>query len=64
MARVGGGLVLMTLDPSDTLLWAGTGALLNGVGMGFCNTAFILSTQASVGWGERGIATSSMMFSG
>ena len=59
---VAGGLVLMTLDPSDTLLWAGTGALLNGVGMGFCNTAFIVSTQASVGWGERGIATSSMMF--
>jgi len=35
---------------------------LNGVGMGFCNTAFIVSTQASVGWNERGMATSSMMF--
>jgi len=30
--------------------------------MGFCNTAFIVSTQASVGWYERGMATSSMMF--
>jgi EmrB/QacA subfamily drug resistance transporter len=59
---VAGGLVLMTLDPSDSLLWVGTGALLNGVGMGFCNTAFIVSTQASVGWNERGMATSSMMF--
>src|SRR5262249_20996665 len=38
------------------------GALLNGVGMGFCNTAFIVSTQGSVGWNERGMATSSMMF--
>ena len=30
--------------------------------MGFCNTAFIVSTQAAVGWNERGMATSSMMF--
>ena len=30
--------------------------------MGFCNTAFIVSTQASVGWNERGMATSSIMF--
>ena len=59
---VAGSLVLMSLDPSDSLLWVGTGALLNGIGMGFCNTAFIVSTQASVGWDERGMATSSMMF--
>jgi EmrB/QacA subfamily drug resistance transporter len=59
---VAGSLVLMTLNPSDSLLWVGTGALLNGIGMGFCNTAFIVSTQASVGWNERGMATSSMMF--
>ena len=30
--------------------------------MGFCNTAFLVSTQASVGWNERGMATSSIMF--
>jgi hypothetical protein len=30
--------------------------------MGFCNTAFIVSTQASVGWNDRGMATSSTMF--
>ena len=59
---VAGSLVLMTLDPSASLVWAGTGALLNGIGMGFCNTAFIVSTQAAVGWNERGMATSSMMF--
>ena len=59
---VAGSLVLMTLDPSDSLLWAGTGALLNGIGMGFCNTAFIVSTQTAVDWNERGMATSSMMF--
>ena len=59
---VAGSLVLMTLEPTDNLIWAGTGALLNGIGMGFCNTAFIVSTQGSVGWNERGMATSSLMF--
>jgi Na+/melibiose symporter-like transporter len=59
---VAGSMVLMTLDPASGLLWAAGGALLNGIGMGFCNTAFIVSTQASVGWNERGMATSSMMF--
>jgi len=59
---VAGSLVLITLEPTDSLMWAGTGALLNGIGMGFCNTAFIVSTQGSVGWNERGMATSSMMF--
>jgi len=61
LCLVAGSLVLMTLDSSASLVWAGTGALLNGIGMGFCNTAFIVSTQASVGWNERGMATSSMM---
>ena len=59
---VAGSLVLLMLEPTDSLLWAGTGTLLNGIGMGFCNTAFIVSTQAAVGWNERGMATSSMMF--
>ncbi|MBO0735538.1 MAG: MFS transporter, partial [Alphaproteobacteria bacterium] len=57
-----GSIVLILLTPASTLLWAGTGAFLLGMGMGFCNTAFIVSVQASVGWNERGIATSSTMF--
>lgn len=57
-----GSLALITLEPASGLLWAGTGAFLLGVGMGFCNTAFIVSIQASVGWSERGTATSATMF--
>jgi MFS family permease len=57
-----GSIVLILLTPASGLLWAGGGAFLLGVGMGFCNTAFIVSTQASVGWAERGMATSSTMF--
>ena len=59
---IAGSAVLMTLNPSDSLVRAGTGAVLTGIGMGFCNTAFVVSTQASVGWNERGMATSSIMF--
>lgn len=59
---VAGSLVLITLEPGSSLLRAGTGSFLLGVGMGFCNTAFIVSVQASVGWNERGMATSATMF--
>src|SRR5260370_17912549 len=62
VALVAGSLVLMTLDPASALLRAAAGALLLGIGMGFCNTAFIVSLQASVGWNERGMATSSTVF--
>jgi EmrB/QacA subfamily drug resistance transporter len=62
VALVAGSLVLMTLDPASGLIRAAAGALLLGIGMGFCNTAFIVSIQASVGWNERGMATSSTMF--
>jgi MFS family permease len=57
-----GSLALIMLTPASGLTWAGGGAFLLGVGMGFCNTAFIVSVQASVGWNERGMATSSAMF--
>jgi len=59
---VAGSLVLILLTPASGLFWAGSGAFMLGVGMGFCNTAFIVSTQASVGWSDRGMATSSTMF--
>ena len=59
---VAGSIMLILLTPQSGLLWAGGGAFLLGVGMGFCNTAFIVSIQAGVGWNERGMATSSTMF--
>jgi EmrB/QacA subfamily drug resistance transporter len=57
-----GCLMLVTLSPDSGLFWASAGPLLVGIGMGFCNTAFLVSTQAGVVWNERGMATSSMMF--
>jgi EmrB/QacA subfamily drug resistance transporter len=57
-----GASVLAALGPASSVLWAVAGSLLIGTGMGFCNTSFLVSTQASVGYGERGAATSSIMF--
>jgi EmrB/QacA subfamily drug resistance transporter len=62
ISLIAGTGVLISLDPASGLLWAGLGSLLIGIGMGFCNTSFLVSTQASVGWNERGMATSSIMF--
>ena len=62
LSLVTGSLLLVALEPGWTLAWAATGSFVIGIGMGFCNTAFVVSIQASVGWTERGVATSSYMF--
>jgi MFS family permease len=62
LALILGTAVLIGLSPTSPLSWAIAGSLTIGVGMGFCNTSFLVSTQASVGYGERGAATSSIMF--
>ena len=61
-ALIAGGLMLVALRPDHGPLWASTGSFVIGIGMGFCNTVFIVSIQASVPWGQRGAATSSSMF--
>jgi hypothetical protein len=53
---------LALLDRTAGLFWPTFGSLLLGIGMGFCNTVFIVSTQAAVAWGQRGVATASIMF--
>jgi len=62
VAFVIGGVVLSLMRPDSGPLWAGTGAFFIGIGMGCCNTTFLVSIQSSVGWRERGTATSSMLF--
>ena len=62
LSLVAGSLMLVTLEPGSALAWAATGSFVIGIGMGFCNTAFVVAIQASVGWTERGVATSSYMF--
>jgi len=61
-ALVLGSLVLVALTPTRDPVWAGMGALLVGIGMGFCNTTYLVSVQAAAALGERGAATASSMF--
>jgi EmrB/QacA subfamily drug resistance transporter len=62
LSLLAGNGVLILMQPSSGPVWAGVGAFLIGMGMGFCNTTFLVSIQSSVGWQERGTATSSMLF--
>jgi EmrB/QacA subfamily drug resistance transporter len=62
LALIAGSAVLITLTPERGVPWASFGSLLIGIGMGFCNTTFIVSIQAAVPWQQRGAATSSCMF--
>ena len=59
---VGGTLMMAALDPATGLSWLAAGALLAGTGMGFISNSFIVAIQATVEWTERGVATSSVLF--
>jgi MFS family permease len=59
---IAGAVVLVLLDPAAGALWPVAGSLLIGIGMGFCNTTFLVSIQGTVAWNERGVATGSQMF--
>src|SRR5260370_4056090 len=57
-----GSVVLSGMTPASGVVWAASGALLIGVGMGFSNTTYLVSVQSVVSWQERGAATSANMF--
>lgn len=57
------GVALALFGTHDTLWAMRATTLAFGVGMGFANTALIISVQTSVAWHERGVATASNMFS-
>jgi EmrB/QacA subfamily drug resistance transporter len=59
---IAGTAVLVGLTPARGVPWATVGSLVIGIGMGLCNTAFIVSIQAAVAWGKRGAATSTCLF--
>ena len=55
-------IMLLTLDAAGGPLWAAGGSFLMGIGMGFCNTTFLVAIQGTVAFNERGVATGSQMF--
>jgi EmrB/QacA subfamily drug resistance transporter len=62
LALLAGGVLLAMLTPDSSIALAAGGSFVMGIGMGFCNPAFLVSIQASVEWGERGVATGANMF--
>ncbi|HTZ35005.1 MAG TPA: MFS transporter [Stellaceae bacterium] len=59
---VAGAVMLTALEPASTPLWATAAAFVVGIGMGFCNTTFLVAIQADVAFHQRGLGTSSQMF--
>ncbi|HEX3016052.1 MAG TPA: MFS transporter [Desulfobacteria bacterium] len=57
-----GGILFVLLGLVNTTVWAATGSLLIGAGMGFSSTTFIIAIQNSVNWSTRGVATAANMF--
>jgi EmrB/QacA subfamily drug resistance transporter len=57
-----GSVMLAAADRHSDVWWLGTAASVVGIGMGICNTAFLVACQTEVGWGDRGGAVSSNIF--
>ncbi len=57
-----GSVVLYFMSPASGPVWAAFGAMLVGLGMGSCNTTYLVSVQAAAVPRERGAATASNMF--
>jgi EmrB/QacA subfamily drug resistance transporter len=57
-----GTLVSLMLEPWRGAIWAAFSASVLGLGMGFCNTTFIVAVQTAVQWGERGATTAANLF--
>ncbi len=62
MLLIAGTSFLIALTQTSPFPWLLPGTILIGFGMGFCNQTFLLVMQGSVGWNERGVATSSFLF--
>ena len=62
ISLMAGCATLLVMEPSAGALWPAAGSFLIGIGMGFCNTTFIVSIQGAVEFHERGAATGSQMF--
>jgi EmrB/QacA subfamily drug resistance transporter len=54
--------LLTTLRAESSIVHAFAGVALLGLGLGLINSVFVISTQAAVGWDQRGAATSSNIF--
>src|SRR5262249_23838482 len=61
MLALGSG-VRAVMTPASGPTWAAAGAFMVGIGMGCCNTTYLVSVQGAVALRERCAATASNMF--
>jgi MFS family permease len=59
---IAGCIVLAAMDNAAGIAWVTCGVVIVGVGMGLCNTTFVLACQSEVGWSDRGGAVSANIF--
>jgi len=59
---VAGSAFLIMLTPASSIWLAIAGAAVIGFGFGYANLVFIITTQAAVGWEQRGAVTASNLF--
>lgn len=57
-----GSAILIAMTPSSGPVWAGIGASVTGIGLGFCNVTYLVAVQSAAAKSERGAATSSNLF--
>jgi EmrB/QacA subfamily drug resistance transporter len=62
VAIVVGSMILVAMTPSSGAIWAGVGASAIGLGLGFCNTTYLVAVQSAAAKADRGAATSSNLF--
>jgi EmrB/QacA subfamily drug resistance transporter len=54
--------VLAAMNETSGIVWVTGGATLVGLGMGLCNTTYILVCQSEVAWNDRGGVVSANIF--
>jgi len=59
---IAGALILVTLTPVASIAHAALGASFVGIGLGFCNTTWVVSVQTQATYAQRGSATSAVLF--
>jgi EmrB/QacA subfamily drug resistance transporter len=57
-----GSAILALMTPQSGALWAAIGSAVIGVGLGFCNTTYLVAGQAVAEKADRGAATSAILF--
>jgi EmrB/QacA subfamily drug resistance transporter len=59
---IAGALILVTLTPLASIAHVALGASFVGIGLGFCNTTWVVSVQTQATYAQRGSATSAVLF--